>query len=308
MSRPLRLEHPGALWHVTSRGNERHDIYADDVDRERWLSELARAAEQHAWVVHAYVLMGNHYHVVVETVRPTLSRGMRQLNGVYTQGFNRRHRRVGHLFQGRFHSLLVERESYLLELARYVVLNPVRAGFVHGPGDWRWSSYRATTGEVGAPPWLQVDWTLSHFARSRQRYADFVAEGRGLPFPPRLVVRGQIYLGSAEFAAKAQARAAAVTQEPEIPQPQRQPPAVPSEEALMRLLAALGLTRDELRRYRRIRGRERSLVAYGLRRYSDATCKDVGDVLGVTPWRASALALAGERRWGSAGLDRVLRP
>jgi len=133
MARPLRIEFPGAVYHVTSRGNARRKIYRDDEDREAFLATLAWVAERFGWRCHAYCLMDNHFHLLLETPQPNLSRGMRQLNGVYTQSFNRRHRKAGHLFQGRFKAILAEKDSYLLELARYIVLNPVRT---------RWSGRR----------------------------------------------------------------------------------------------------------------------------------------------------------------------
>ena len=130
MARPLRLEFAGALYHVTACGNERHNIFLGNIDDNRgaFLDVLASTCERFNWICHAYCLMTNHYHLLVETPDANLSKGMHQLNGVYTQYVNRRHGRVGHLFQGRFKGILVERDSYLLELARYVVLNPVRAG------------------------------------------------------------------------------------------------------------------------------------------------------------------------------------
>ena len=167
VTRPLRLEHPGAVWHVTARGNERKELFRDDVDRERFLSILGRTVTLFQWRLHAYALMGNHYHLLLETPIPTLSRGMRQLNGVYTQTFNRRHRRSGHLLQGRFKAILVEKEAHLLELCRYVVLNPVRAGLVRAARDWRWSSYWATSAEERRPEWLETTWTLRNSAASR---------------------------------------------------------------------------------------------------------------------------------------------
>lgn len=128
--------------------------------------------------------MTNHYHVVVEASEGNLGRGMRQLNGVYTQRFNRRHGRVGHVFQGRYKGILVEKDSYLLELARYVVLNPVRAGMVADAKDWPWSSYRAMTGQSDVPVWLEIDWLLGQFDEKRRdvigRYVDFVRAGVGL--------------------------------------------------------------------------------------------------------------------------------
>jgi hypothetical protein len=151
--------------------------------------------------------MDNHYHLLLETPQPNLSRGMRQLNGRYTQAYNRRHRRVGHLFQGRFTAILVEKDAHLLELCRYVVLNPVRAKLATHPRLWTWSSYRATVGETGAPAWLTTDWLLGQFgSRPREaleRYRTFVAEGRGGPRPWDHL-QGQIYLGSEEFIARHQ--------------------------------------------------------------------------------------------------------
>jgi REP element-mobilizing transposase RayT len=143
MSRPLRIELSGGVYHVTSRGGGREAIYWSDVDREAWLALLGRVCERFNWVCHAYCQMSNHYHLVLETPEGNLAQGMRQLNGVYTQTINRSRQRVGHVFQGRYKAILVEKDSYLLELARYVVLNPVRAGMVSDAGDWPWSSYPA---------------------------------------------------------------------------------------------------------------------------------------------------------------------
>lgn len=142
MARPLRLEFPGALYHVTARGNERKPIVRDDSDRELWLQCLERVCSRFGWVVYAYCLMDNHFHFVVETPVPNLARGMRELNGVYAQRFNRRHRRSGHLFGGRYSALLVKRESHLLEVSRYVVLNPERVAVPSERYDrYAWSSY-----------------------------------------------------------------------------------------------------------------------------------------------------------------------
>ena len=184
MARPLRIEFEGALYHVTSRGNARESIFFTDSDRETFLKTLAEAVDRYSWICHAYCLMTNHYHMLVETPDAKLSRGMRHLNGVYTQRTNRKHRRCGHLLQGRFKSILVEKESHLLELARYVVLNPVRAKMARTAKDWPWSSYRATAGMGEAPPWLTTDWLLAQFDRDRSKaqhaYRKFVRQGRGV--------------------------------------------------------------------------------------------------------------------------------
>jgi putative transposase len=201
MARPLRIEYPGAVYHVTCRGNARETVFLVDPDRDLFFRVLTQVVERFNWRCHAYCQMTNHYHLLVETVEPTLSRGMRQLNGVYTQQFNRRHRRTGHVFQGRFKAILVEREAYLLELARYVVLNPVRAKMVRRAQDWPWSSYRATAGLEDTPLFLTTGWVLEQFAASRAKaqkaYREFVSQGRGVAVWENL--RGQIYLGGDAF-------------------------------------------------------------------------------------------------------------
>jgi putative transposase len=207
MARPLRLEFPGAIYHITSRGDRQEAIYEDDIDRQQWLDILSRVCERYNWRVHAYCLMDNHYHIVLETADGNLSKGMRQLNGVYTQYFNRQHNRVGHVYQGRYKAILVEKDSYLLELSRYVVLNPVRAGITKAAEECLWSSYLVTIGKRSPPAWLEVEWLLSQFSLQRNRaigkYIDFVREGIGLP-PIWDDLRHQIYLGSEDFVNKHQ--------------------------------------------------------------------------------------------------------
>jgi REP-associated tyrosine transposase len=226
MARPLRIEFPGALYHVTSRGNGRADIFLDDGDRQLFLNVLATVCHRLHWLCYAYCLMTNHYHLVIETPDGNLAKSMRQLNGVYTQRFNRRHDHVGHILQGRYKAILVERDAYLLELARYVVLNPVRARMVEAPEHWPWSSYRAMMGPESAPPWLARDWVLSQFARPREeacaRYAQFVHDRRRHPSIWR-GLRNQIYLGSEDFVAHMQARLRAAERLDEIPKVQRHP-------------------------------------------------------------------------------------
>jgi REP element-mobilizing transposase RayT len=201
MARPLRIEFDGALYHVTSRGDRRENIFDDDDDRQCFLATLAEVISRYKWLCHAYCLMSNHYHLVVETPEGNLSRGMRHLNGVYTQAYNRRHQRSEHVFQGRFKAILIDRESYLLEVARYVVLNPVRAGMVTKAMDWSWSSHRTTAGEAAGPSWLTTDWLLAPFGterdHARRRYRSFVDDGVHHSIWSDL--RQQIYLGDNDF-------------------------------------------------------------------------------------------------------------
>jgi REP element-mobilizing transposase RayT len=223
MARQLRIQFKGAIYHVMSRGNAKQDVFLDHHDRRRFLEELWRVAERRDWVIWAYCLMTNHYHLVVETGGPTLSVGMRDLNGAYSIHFNRRHQRVGHLFQGRFRALLVDQRNYLLELVRYVLLNPVRAGLCASVADWRWHNYRDVTGlRHGASARLAIRPLLDHFApspeESRRRFAEFVAAGIGLG-PPALHPKNTLIVGDDDFVVDQALRI--VEPSPEVPRGQR---------------------------------------------------------------------------------------
>ncbi|MES1949175.1 hypothetical protein C84B14_17598 [Salinisphaera sp. C84B14] len=242
MARPIRIEFAGALYHVTSRGDRREAIYEDDTDRARFLEILGQVVQDFNWVCHAYCLMTNHYHLVIETPDANLSRGMRQLNGVYAQYSNRRHRRTGHLFQGRFKGILVDGDSYLLELSRYVVLNPVRAGMVTRPGAWPWSSYATMMGIVRSPAWLETDGLLAAFGKrrrvARQRYKAFVLDGIDADSIWRNL-QAQAFLGDDEFVARS-LKHANVQDDVNIPKSQRRAPPPPLD-----IIARSHATRDE---------------------------------------------------------------
>ncbi|KGD65388.1 hypothetical protein Y5S_01281 [Alcanivorax nanhaiticus] len=220
---------------MTSRGDRREAIYEDEEDRERFLALLGNVASDFNWVCHAWCLMGNHYHLVIETPDGNLSKGMRQLNGVYTQYSNRRHRRVGHLFQGRYKAILVDGDSYLLELARYVVLNPVRAGMVKEPGEWPWSSYLAMVGKQPSSPWLETDGLLAAFGQKRavaiRRYREFVFQGIGEE-SIWINLKSQVFLGDEDFVAKSLSHVAG-TEDVNVSRAQRRPPP-PSLEDIVR--------------------------------------------------------------------------
>jgi REP element-mobilizing transposase RayT len=202
MARPLRIEFPGAVYHVTSRGNAKQAIFIEDEDRSGFFDVLTIVVERFNWLCHAYCLMENHYHLLIETPNGNLSKGMRELNGVYTQGFNQRYRRVGHLFQGRYKAIIVEKDNHLMSLCRYVVLNPVRIGLIERPEQWRWSSYRATIGLGKRPSFLTLDWILSRFDwRKRvamEKYRRFVREGIDKESPWE-TLKGQIFYGTDGF-------------------------------------------------------------------------------------------------------------
>lgn len=230
MSRPIRIEFPDALYHVTARGDRRENIFDDDDDRRMFLATLAQVIQQHHWLCYAWCLMDNHYHLLIQTPDSNLSKGMRQLNGIYTQASNRRHRRVGHLFQGRFKAILVDQDAYLLELSRYIVLNPVRARMVKRVAQWKWSSYQESMGAAPATSWFAVDALLAQFAvrRSvaRERYARFVADGVKTD-SPWANVKAQVFLGDDQFVKRMQGHLESGHDDVQIPRAQRRPPAPP---------------------------------------------------------------------------------
>jgi putative transposase len=205
MARPLRIEFPGAVYHLTSRGNARLPIFKDDNDRRRFLDILGEVVDRYNWLCYAWCLMDNHYHLLIETLDSNLSLGMRHLNGVYTQSFNRIHGRTGHLFQGRYKSIIVDKEGYLLELSRYVVLNPVRAEMVRRPEDYKWSSFRMTAGQIQRKPLLEAEWLLAQFGKTlgeaRAEYVRFVYAGIGDQSPWESL-KGQCILGDESYVQK----------------------------------------------------------------------------------------------------------
>ncbi len=178
MGRSLRIQYPGAYYHVTSRGNERKAIFKTKGDRKGFLSYLKSAYLRYGAIIHVYCLMNNHYHLLIETPKGNLSQIMRHINGAYTTFFNVKHKRAGHLFQGRYKAILVDADAYAVELSRYIHLNPVRGGIVSMPDLHKWSSYQYYTGKKERPDWLRVDFILSYFGSellsSHKKYVNFV--------------------------------------------------------------------------------------------------------------------------------------
>ncbi len=218
MARSLRLEYPGAVYHVTGRGVQQGAIFIDDRDRVSLLMILAQAMQTHECVAFAYCLMGNHYHFVLQTRRANLSALMHRVNTRYCLAFNRRHCRRGHVFEGRFKALHVDRDAYLLEVCRYVDLNPVRAGLVESPGQWAWSSYRSHTGSLPSPHWLgteelhgalmgQRPQDAAETTAARRRYAEWVVSGRDVKLWKESLREG-LYLGDGTFVERLKRNAA----------------------------------------------------------------------------------------------------
>lgn len=204
MARPLRIEYAGAFYHVMHRGNAGEDLFKSDRDREALLEYFCKAVERYAIKVHTYCLMTNHYHLLIETPQANLSQAIKWINVSYAAYFNRKRRRRGHLFQGRFKAVLVDADEYLKHLSRYIHLNPVRAGLVAQCRDYPWSSYPVFSGYKKRPEWLEAQWLLSLFSNdkneSKKRYRDFVetVQNQEIEDPSKDIVSGVI-LGGADF-------------------------------------------------------------------------------------------------------------
>ncbi|HJV01209.1 MAG TPA: transposase [Burkholderiaceae bacterium] len=264
MNRPLRIECEHGLYHVTARGNRQDAIFRTDSDRLAWLSFLGETCRRFNFVVSAYCQMTNHYHLLLETINGELARGMRHLNGNYSRYYNRAHGLVGHVFQGRYQAILCQRDTYLLELSRYIELNPVRARMVALPTEWPWSSYQATIGLVDAPVWLDVDTVLKRFGSNlrdaRSSYRQFVAAGIGGSSPLARVANG-LLLGDEKFQASLIGTEHAGNPM-EVKRNQRRAIALPlphyfatyreSKEAMARAYLSLGYSMPEIARHAQV--------------------------------------------------------
>ncbi len=300
MARPLRIEFPGAFYHVTARGNERKPIYREDLDREQFLALLADAARRFHVVVHAYVLMRNHYHLLLETPEANLSRTLRQLNGHYTQAFNRRHHRVGHLLQGRYTAILVDQEAYLVELSRYIHLNPVRVGEVRAPAAYPWSSAAAYVGRRAAAPFLCLDEVLAAFGprrRAAQRaYAQFLRDGHGGPCPWDAVV-AQTLLGAESWVKRTRQRLAGRRRQLEVPATRQLPQRPAIEEILRAVSGHYGIAPAALCQPRHGRGSgARGLAMWLAYECGGRTQAQIAERFGVTHFAVSRAIAAQHQR------------
>ena len=303
MTRPLRLEFAGALFHLTARGDRQESIFLDDRDRRRFLELLGKEIQQQGWLCYAYCLMDNHYHLLIETPQANLVRGMRRLNGVYTQWFNRRRKKSGHVFQGRYKSILVDKDNYLLELCRYIVLNPVRAEMVKAPGEWGWSSYRASVGASVVPKWLAVDEVISLFSGGRSNYRKFVMEGIGQGTVWEGLT-GQIYLGGESFLERMQDMADGKPVRG-VAKVQRQPRMAKAPEILGRVAQEFGIAVERVleRRHKEAYW----LGVYLLRRVGNLTLAEVANRAGVTVARISQIQTKIENGEKSRKMAAVLK-
>jgi len=309
MARPLRIQYPGALYHVISRGNRRGAIVLDKADREKRLDWLRRTVETHGWRLHAFVLMGNHEHLFVETPEPNLAAGMQYLNGSYTSYFNRRHRRGGHLFQGRYRGHLIEEEGHYLEVSRYLHLNPVRAGLVEMPQQWPWSSYPGYCERRRVFGWVTYSRVLADFggdeASARRAYVRFVrAAIADRPDSPFAEAAGGLLVGSAAFVDRVRLLLEGRSADKGLPQLEALRPRPPLETILSVVAAHFGRESDSWMEGTRSDDAGRAVAAYLARRRFGYRARDVAAALGYRSHGSVRNALT--RVEAAAGLADVV--
>jgi len=220
MARPLRIEFPGAVYFITSVGNQNQNVFLDSEDGKSWIEVFERVCDRFGWICYAFCLMGSRYMIVVETPEPNLSKGMRQLNGIYTQSFNRRHSSGGHLFQGRFKSVLVQKEKYLAELVRYILYLPVKSGFAKYPQQFKWSSCKFLFDREECPAWINDKYLKSLYNDLENSFSD------GNPPDEAILknIKKQIFLGDEDYISKLQKYVSKDKDLREIPRIQRAKP------------------------------------------------------------------------------------
>ncbi len=286
MARPLRVEYPGAYYHVINRGNASEDIFHSARDREKFLEYLEKAVERFAIIIHTYCLMTNHYHLLIETTQANLSLAMQWLNVSYAAYYNKKRQRSGHLFQGRFKSVLVEADEYLKPLSRYIHLNPVKAGMVNSPGEFFWSSYPAFIGKIKTPDWLETGWLLATFGRNKKEAVDnYKAYVEGIEIKtlkdPEEDIIGGFILGDIDFTNWVKDTfLSARNDEKEIPQLKRLKPKISFEKILQVVSDEFGCGKKKILEKGRKNNKARALAIYLARDLSGATCGKLGDYFG----------------------------
>ncbi len=284
MSRPLRIEYAGALYHITARGNDGRPIYKQEDDYQKFLETLSELPQRYHAIIHGYVLMGNHYHLLIETPKGNITRVMHFLNATYTGYFNKKYKRVGHLFQGRYKGVLIEKESYLVSVSRYIHLNPKRAGLVKRPEEYSWSSYPDYIGKGKKKTWLTCEWILGQYskdkAKARRLYRAFVDEGFALKEHPFDAIKTGSILGSKGFIDEIKKKTG-LKKHREIPGSSRLTRSITYEDIVKTVAKKFGVSKQEIREPGRRDNLTRKICLYLLRRHTDLTNAEIGGYFGI---------------------------
>jgi len=284
MSRPLRISYPGALYHITARGNEKNLIYREKEDYRKFLKILSDLPKRFSIVIYGYVLMGNHYHLLIETHKGNITKVMHYLNTVYTGYFNRKYHRVGHLFQGRYQGLLIEKDRYLLSVSRYIHLNPVRALMVKRPEEFNWSSYLQYIGKREREKWLNCNWILRRYSKdelkARRSYQAFVEEGLTLKKNPFHNLNSKPIVGSKSFIEETK-RKIKLKKQREIPKSRRLAKRIKYEEVMAILTKRFRISEQKIREVERHDNLPRKICLYLLRKCTDISNEEIGRYFGI---------------------------
>jgi REP element-mobilizing transposase RayT len=299
MARQLRIEFNGAFYHITSRGNLRDRIFFEDKDRERFLEILKRTKERYSYLLHAYALMDNHYHLLMETPKANISQIMQNINTSYTVYINKKYQRSGHLFQGRFKGIIVDKDEYLVTLSRYIHLNPVRANIVQIPEDYRWMSYRAYIDDSAKGFLVDTADTLSYFSKTRgtaaKAYKAFVESGIGGEENPFKDIEAGIILGSKGFKAKIIGLLDNIKADEEIPQIKRLTKNISLDSVIKTCCSFYGKKQEDL--LKKSKGNwERQVAVYLSKVFSGKKNKEVGSIFGIKGPAVSGILKAIEGR------------
>lgn len=285
MTRPLRFEIEGGVYHITARGNEQNDIFVDENDKRKFVTLLSELPRRYKVKIHAYVLMSNHYHLLLETPKGNISKAMHYLNVSYTVYFNRRYKRSGHLFQGRYKSIVIEKDSYLISVSRYIHLNPVRAGIVKKPEEYKWSSYKNYLAMDKELQWLMTDWVLCQFSRDKNRakqlYCDFVDDGIEHECSPFSNISQAKILGSSDFTEEIKDR---IDIEKDGNRPYIKSLILGGrdiEDILRQVAEHFNIKKDELLRKGKRNNTAKKVCLFMLRKRTDLTNEEIGRRFGI---------------------------
>jgi putative transposase len=284
MARQLRIEYEGAFYHITSRGNQKGHIFWDERDRHEFKKILVRTKERYGYLLHAYVLMDNHFHLLIETPLANIKQIMQNINTSYTVYVNRIHDRVGHLFQGRYKAFIVDKENYLLELGRYIHLNPVRAGIVKMPEDYRWSSYNDYILRGRGSMLVDTKNTLCSFSTRRSvaavKYREFVNAGIREKNPLEETC-GSI-AGGEEFKERVLKHLKQVPDQAEIKDIRKIEPRHEIEDILRAVTRHYELKKEDLLKRTRTFGKQRGIAVFLCKTLSGKKNAEIGKVFGIT--------------------------
>lgn len=313
MGRPLRIEYEGALYHITSRGNERRKIFKDKTDRRTFLDIVKDYHDRFGVLIHSYVLMDNHYHLILETPKGNLLKVMHGINSRYTVYFNRRHKRSGHLFQGRYKAIIVDKDAYLIPLSRYVHLNPVRATIAEGPEGYKWSSYNGYIGKRKEDNWVEYSWVLSKFAQNKkvawQKYKKYTEEGLAVKIEsPFKSLLGQVILGGEDFREKIKGYLQGRQISQEIIERKRFDKKASPEEIVEAVAKAFEVEEKDLKNKGKRDNISRSVAIYVMQKYSGLSNEDIGRMFGGVHYSAVSKASARlrEKMTGDKKLSKLV--